>query len=224
MKRCPQCQNMFDDENSFCLNDGAVLIPDLPQTIAYSPPIIQHQPSFVVDLSPKSEIPTQFTPIPPFSMPNQTAKKSSGNYAVPLVIGLLLGGVVAAAAFFIIKSLDEKSVAVAVNSNASRNETSKNSSVNEENDNSKRNEKSTNTNFAGNVREENEKYNGRVIMINAYIRSAPDVYANELETIPLDERINIGKRESPNSPWYRVTCQHGTSGWMHGNTIEFTKQ
>ena len=224
MKRCPQCQNMFDDENSFCLNDGTVLIPDLPHTIAYSPPTIPHQASFVVDLSPESEIPTQFTPIPSVSAPNQTAKKSSGNYAVPLLIGLLLGGAVAAAAFFIIKSLDEKPVAVAVNSNASKNQNSKNPSVNEENDKFQRTEKSSNTNSADKVREENEKYNGRVIMTNAYIRSAPDVYANELETIPLDERITIGKRESPNSPWYRVTCEHGTSGWMHGNTIEFTKQ
>lgn len=220
MKRCPQCQSMFDDDNSFCLNDGTPLIAEPPPTTAYNLP--PTKPSFVVDLSPKPEIPTQFTPIPPVSMTNQTAKKSSNNYVVPLLIGLLLGGVLVLALFFIMKDSDDKTVAVnSNNSNSSKNENSKNSSVN---NNSKRTEKSSNTNSADNVREDDEKYNGRVIMINAYIRSAPDIYADELETLPLDERIIIGKREHSNSPWYRVTCEHGTNGWMHGNTIEFTKK
>lgn len=222
MKRCPQCQRTFTEDNSFCLEDGTPLIPDLPQTVAYSPPpTVPHKPSFVVDLSPpKPEIPTQFTPIPPVS-PMQTAKKSSTNYAVPLLIGLLLGGILVLALFFIMRERDEKPVANnSNNSNSSKNETSKSSPVS---NNSKKTDNSSNINSAVNKSEEDDKYNGRVIMINANLRSAPDTYADTLETLPLDERIVIGRREHSNSPWYRVTCEHGTSGWMHGNTIEFTR-
>ena len=69
----------------------------------------------------------------------------------------------------------------------------------------------------------NDKFNGRVIMLNAYVRSAPSKSANKVDILPMDDRINIERRENANSPWYYVTCEHGTSGWMHGDTIEFTQ-
>ena len=68
-----------------------------------------------------------------------------------------------------------------------------------------------------------DEFNGRVITLNAYVRSAPSKTATQIAVLPQDDRINIGTRESPNSPWYKVVCEHGTSGWMHGDTIEFTK-
>lgn len=216
MKKCQQCQTIFTDDNSFCLNDGTLLVSE-------QPPSFQPQnSSFVVDLSPpQPEIPTQFTPIPPVSAPIQTAKKSSVNFAAPLLVGLVLGGLLVLALFFLMKEKDADSAANnSNNSNSSKNETAKNSPVSE---NSKKQEKTPTINSAVSDSEEDDKYNGRVITINANLRSAPTTYADTLETLPLDEKIEIGRREHANSPWYRVTCEHGTSGWMHGNTIEFTK-
>jgi len=80
-----------------------------------------------------------------------------------------------------------------------------------------------NTNVKKQSESDDKKYNGRVITLNAYVRSAPDQFAPEVDVLPLDDRLIIGKRASANSPWYRVTCEHGTKGWIHGNTVEFTK-
>jgi hypothetical protein len=66
-------------------------------------------------------------------------------------------------------------------------------------------------------------FNGRVIMINAVIRSLPSVDSDEVAVVPFDEPIKIGKPATEHSPWYRVTTSDGTTGWMHGNTIEFVK-
>ena len=70
---------------------------------------------------------------------------------------------------------------------------------------------------------DDEEFNGRVIASNAYVRASPSRNSDETDVLPVDDRINIERRENENSPWYFVTCEHGTSGWMHGNTIEFTK-
>ena len=68
---------------------------------------------------------------------------------------------------------------------------------------------------------DDDEFNGRVIAVNAYVRTSPSRSSDEIDVLPVDDRINIEKRENENSPWYYVTCEHGTSGWMHGNTIEF---
>jgi hypothetical protein len=72
-------------------------------------------------------------------------------------------------------------------------------------------------------RSANKGFNGRVIMINAVIRSLPAVDSDEVAVVPFDEHIKIGKPAAEHSPWYRVTTSDGTTGWMHGNTIEFVK-
>jgi hypothetical protein len=68
----------------------------------------------------------------------------------------------------------------------------------------------------------NDEFNGRVISKNAYVRSSPSRNSKEIDILPVDDRLNVEERENENSPWFHVTCEHGTSGWMHGNTIEFT--
>ena len=65
------------------------------------------------------------------------------------------------------------------------------------------------------------KFNGRVIMLNAILRTAPTMEADELAILPAGEPLKIGKRASANSPWYQVVTAQGSKGWMHGNTIEF---
>ena len=67
-----------------------------------------------------------------------------------------------------------------------------------------------------------EDFNGRVIVENANVRSAPSASASQVDILPDGDRITIERRENATSPWYYVTCEHGISGWMHGNTIEFT--
>jgi len=73
---------------------------------------------------------------------------------------------------------------------------------------------------SANKRVPKRAYNGRVIMINAYIRSAPSNYAPAIAVAPLDELVKIGR---PAGPWYRVMTSGGRTGWMHGNTIEFVR-
>jgi len=68
-----------------------------------------------------------------------------------------------------------------------------------------------------------DEFNGRVITLNAYVRSQPSRTAREIDVLPIDDRLEIEERENENSPWFEVTCEHGTKGWMHGNTIEFTR-
>ncbi len=70
---------------------------------------------------------------------------------------------------------------------------------------------------------DDEKFNGRVIAVNAYLRASPNRSSDETDVLPIDDRINIERRETEKSSWYLVTCEHGANGWMHGNTIEFTQ-
>lgn len=247
MKKCPQCLNSFGDEYLYCLNDGTPLVDEPKPTVAFNYPLDKTQsPSFVVNLEQKEETPTLAAPFPQIKKLNQPTPTPSNTkkYLIALFIGLLIGGSLVAAAYFVIKNWDGKDVAVTSDSSNSksndetnRNEnssnnsaaTSGNASVNIENSSS--NSESKNTNIVKsdiNVNTDRKslkdnKYNGRVIMINAYVRSAPDLYASEVDVLPMDDRLIIGRRASPESPWYRVTCEHGTTGWMHGNTIEFTR-
>ena len=66
-------------------------------------------------------------------------------------------------------------------------------------------------------------FNGRVIAENAFVRASPSKTAAQTDVLPVNDRLHIERRESDNSPWFYVTCEHGTSGWMHGNTIEYTE-
>jgi len=68
-----------------------------------------------------------------------------------------------------------------------------------------------------------EEFNGRVIARNAYVRASPSKSAAQIDVLPLNDRINIERREDESSPWFYVSCEHGTKGWMHGDTIEFTR-
>lgn len=219
MKKCPQCNSVFVDDNIYCLNDGTLLVDEnlpLPtnadfgeeQTIVRSTPII-------VDIA------TSNMPPPPFQNPSvqetivlhtpPTVQKSKApKYAIFLVLGLLLGGSLVFGAFLLAGKFDQKTDSN-VNTTVKKSEdnpvkTKKN--VSENND--------TNTDSSG-------EYNGRVIALNANLRSEPGLYAEEIGVLPVDEPIKIIRREHGSSPWYYVEAQNGGSGWIHGNTIEFTK-
>ena len=96
MKRCPQCNSVYGDENLYCLNDGTVLVDEnfsLPSDDYSAETIIRNEP-MMVDLSDKN---ISSEPIIYQNQPTETVvieqPVNRRNSAIFLVLGLLLGGV-----------------------------------------------------------------------------------------------------------------------------------
>lgn len=138
-----------------------------------------------------------FTPPPP-PIPKSEPKRSSGfgKSFLFLVVGLLLGGIVVLGILFAILSQMKKDESANTNVNVQTITYNKHSEPNK-------------------TRKDSE-FNGFVLSENANLRSAPN--SSSLEILPKDDRIEIIERDGV---WYRVLCEHGSSGWMHGNTIRF---
>ena len=85
MKRCPNCNQYFGDENDYCLQDGTPLIAQGP-----APPTAIFPSS--------AEIPTQYIPRPLTTPPTQTGNSSKWLY---LIIGIL-GATVVVGGFFLL--------------------------------------------------------------------------------------------------------------------------
>lgn len=225
MKRCPQCNSVFGDENIYCLNDGTSLIEEnfsLPSDDFEAETIIRHEP-VMIDLSSKNIPPEPITyQMPPTETVVIKQPAKSRNAAIFLVLGLLLGGGLVLATLLLARSFyqNNNSNTVKVNraNEANSNKTVKVSPTEtplDINRSSQKHETRTNA--------DDEEFNGRVIAVNAYVRASPNRSSDETDVLPIDDRINIERRETEKSPWYYVTCEHGASGWMHGNTIEFTR-
>ena len=132
-----------------------------------------------------------------------------------LIIGLLLGGGIVLAAVLAGLYLYQNRAPQDANRNSSTNSApnTKTSPSTTPVTASAKHEKHTD--------EADDAFNGRVIKLNAYVRSSPKANSKQIDVLPIDDRLHIEKQENPNSPWFRVTCEHGTSGWMHGNTIKY---
>jgi Bacterial SH3 domain len=230
MKKCPQCNNVYTDETQFCLNDGAALVEEnfqMPtETDAEEDTIIRHDP-IIVDFA-RTNAPTeQFnyqTPQPTIIVERP---RSTGKYLLFLIVGLLLGGGLVLATLFFARNSNQADNTAKTSKNQTEKVVISNKNSNSSN-NANISQNLTNSIEASNLHAEktaadDDEFNGRVITLNAFVRSAPSKNATQIAVLPQDDRINIGTRESPNSPWYKVVCEHGTSGWMHGDTIEFTK-
>ena len=227
MKRCPQCNSVFGDENLYCLNDGTVLIEEifvLPSSADdfEAETIIRHEP-VMVDLSSQNIPPEPIvyqTPTPERLRIKQPANRR--NAAIFLVLGLLLGGSLVLATLLLARSFyqtdNRNSVKVNrvanTNSNKARTDSQTETPLNI-NKLAQKHETRTSV--------DDEEFNGRVIALNAFVRASPSRNSDETDVLPIDDRLNIEKREDESSPWFYVTCEHGTSGWMHGNTIEYTR-
>ena len=246
MKRCPQCSTVYSDETQYCLNDGAVLIeensPSSETEEFEEETIIRHDP-IVVDFGAANQPTEQFNyqPAPPANRPTIIVEKqrNTGKYLLFLIVGLVLGGGLVLVGLLTARTFSRgDTMANGKTSNKTQTEKvlvsnqSPSAQANAvENINSQ-----SNANLALNdssvveankIHEEktsaaDDEFNGRVITLNAYLRAAPSKTSSQVSILPKGDRLKIGERENPNSPWYKVTCEHGESGWMHGDTIEFT--
>jgi Bacterial SH3 domain len=230
MKRCPQCNSVFDDNLVYCTNDGTPLVNEGFVLPSESSPIdeeeetvIHHEPINIT--IPSEPAPTEaFTYQPPPTenvVPIIIEKpRNTGKYLLFLILGLLLGSSLVLAGVLFVMYLNQNKTTqtnVTINKNSTSNSTPKVKETPTETPKvaSAKHEKRTDTS--------DDEFNGRVITQNAYVRASPNRNSKEIDVLPIDDRLNIEEREDESSPWYRVTCEHGTSGWMHGNTIEFTR-
>ncbi|MGI8788094.1 MAG: SH3 domain-containing protein [Pyrinomonadaceae bacterium] len=235
MKKCPQCSTVYGDETVYCLNDGAALIEEtfsMPSTADDSfeaETVIRHEP-IIIDVGANPEIPPTAnyqTPTLPENIIVVPAKTSSnaGKYALFLVLGLLIGGGLVLATLLLSRGIYKGENADSVKTNQTEKliKTSSTTEINAENKNENKAVEIVSGKHDKTTAASDADFNGRVIAANARVRSAPDADSSTIDTLPMNDRLNIIRRENPNSPWYEVECEHGTSGWMHGNTIEFTR-
>ena len=233
MKRCPQCNSVFDDSLVYCTNDGTPLIDEtfvLPSeaspvepeeiTIVHRDPVT-HDPI-------KIEIPNASAPTLTEQISYQTPtgetvipvviekRRNTGKYMLFLVLGLVLGGGLVLAAILFAMYLSQNNRPPTVNTTTQNSASTPGSAP-------------TATPVVASAKHEkrtdapDDEFNGRVISRNAYVRSSPNRNSKEVDVLPIDDRLEIEERAGDNSPWFRVTCEHGTNGWMHGNTIEYTR-
>lgn len=225
MKKCPQCNSLYTDDTQYCLNDGEILISEvlpLPSEINDDEEItIVRTEPIVVDLSATDAETLQYQAPPP-NVPAKT-KSSSKNYIVFLIIGLLLGGGLVLATLFLAEKFYRNNEANNTNSAMINSNQPQNNNDMKNTDSQVNKQVTASAKHQEKTADSDEEFNGRVITLNAYIRSSPSRNSSEIDVLPIDDRLTITARDNPNSPWFHVVCEHGTSGWMHGNTIEYTK-
>lgn len=229
MKKCSQCNTVYENEVVYCLNDGTPLVGEafsLPSDDYSEPETVIRREPIIVDFGAKQEIPPpniNYQVAPPAKnvviVPAKPA--SSRNYLLFLLIGLLLGGGLVLAALLLPKIFNRNENTVSVKANQT--EKPVKTTPTTENKNVSVLSQPISDKHDKPTAASDGDFNGRVIVPNARVRSSPSADASVVETIPINDRLNIIGRETPNSPWYEVECEHGTTGWMHGNTIEFTR-
>lgn len=230
MKRCPQCNSVFDDSLEFCTNDGTHLIHEafvIPSEAALPDDeeitVVHHDPINIKVPNTTATAPTEkfnYQTAPPVVETIVVEKpRNAGKYLFFLIIGLVLGGGLVLATVLL---------AMFYFQNRTQNTNTANRSVTVNQSPTPKNTSSATPVTASSKHQDktdapDDDFNGRVIAQNAYVRYTPSRDAMQIDVLPVNDRIEIEERESDSSPWYRVTCEHGTSGWMHGNTIEYTR-
>lgn len=228
MKKCPQCNNVFEDALIYCTKDGTALIEETFVLPSESSPAddeeetLIHHDSITINI-PDTEKPTEefncSTTIVPTGqvVPIVIEKqRNTGKYLLFLIMGLILGGGLVLGTLGFVWFLYQEN-SVQTDNGANRNSAQNLEKIATETP------KIIDEKHETRTAESDDEFNGRVITLNAYVRSAPDRGADETDILPINDRLNISRRENENSPWYFVTCEHDSSGWMHGNTIEFTR-
>lgn len=232
MKICPKCGTSYKDEIRYCLNDGSALAVQMvedyeePETVVRSEPIIidfakPETPSepMLIDFSDVETVvhpPKSADAMPPVTVIEKPVVKT-GNYAVFLIAGLFLGGALVLATLLLARSYFRSDNSNSVNA-VQTNQTVVTSTANST-DQAIQNAAAKHA--APNPSADVNALNGKVIAVNAYVRALPNKDSAEIDVLPIGDRLEIGARENSSSPWYQIKCEHGTSGWMHGNTIAF---
>lgn len=231
MKRCPQCNTVFEDGMIYCKEDGTTLVNEpLPLPSDFTPEdnnaeertVIRNEP-FTVNIPPP-QIPEQQPPInqvqPPVNPYSPQVKMPEANrgcfkYSMFLLIGLILGGGIALGivgfGFYYMKD------SVVENRDSNIEEASEKTPANKSDEtlDDKHSKESSSADAS--------ILNGRIIKSGAILRSLPNSNADKIDTLPTDDRIEILQRKSSTSRWYEVECEHGSHGWIDGNSIEFTE-
>lgn len=246
MKRCPQCNRVFENDSAFCPHDAAALVaenfslPSATEPDFEDATVIRREP-IIVDLSKQKTVaykPVE-QPIPPSTPENLVveipSKNNSKNAAIYLALGLLLGGILVLATLIFARgyysgndaengAAQQIAVNVAAQNTAPKNAALGNRAENNANLLNKNVlDLTANAKHDGQTATDDEEFNGRVIARNAYVRASASKSGAQTDVLPLDDRINIERRENESSPWFYVSCEHGTSGWMHGDTIEYVR-
>ncbi len=247
MKQCSQCLQRYDDDSEFCISDGSSLVS--PGEKSQSRVVVSWDDQQLGNETPTQfvSIPQNA------SNPQTSSNNTNLLYAVigGLVAVILIGGAYLFLASFGEKDKDKARVEasnIPSDSNPANVSNIGNSASSRDQDQAATNSAGEPTNVdesgknnkadRGNAEKDRETsksdenargkllrkgYNGRVIMLNAIVRSSPSIYAPEIYVVSFDEPIKIGKSAGGNNPWFRVTATGGRSGWMHGNTIEFVR-
>ncbi len=203
MKKCPLCRQVYSDEIIYCLNDGTALtserfsLPsennpgDEPVTVVRNEPI-------VIDFGaadspqPVSSPGNYQTTLPPAEsvvvVPANTTA-ATRNYALFLVLGLLIGGGLVLGTLLLSKNLFQNENANTVKTNVNYTETVKTEKLPTplpENSNKNENvsEPIDSNKHAERTEDADGNFNGRVIVLNARVRLAPNKDAPVVETLP----------------------------------------
>ena len=230
MKRCPQCNSLYEDSVQFCLNDGKPLTDEsfsLPSDEEET--IIRHDPITINIPVPNEQATANYynPPVENVVVVPANPVSTNRNYALFLIVGLLIGGGLVLGTLLLTRNYFQSAktnpMNVAANSNQTANLKISKSTPDAVNTNIATVEKPPGKHDEPNPDLNDGLFNGRVIVSNARVRSEPNSNAPVVDALPLGDRLDIIDRAGANSPWYQVECEHGTTGWMHGDTIEFTK-
>lgn len=205
MKKCPQCNKVFEDSLVYCTDDGTALIDDnfvLPSENSEEmeeETLIHHEPiKFdIPNLNPSTPQANFHIPASGNVMPIVVEKqRNTGKYLLTLIVGLVLGSILVAGIFVLILSQ--------IRSSGNQNTTVEKVQT------------SSSKHTERNKTRKDSEFNGFVLNEIVNLRNAPN--SSVLDTLPKNDRLEIVERDNL---WYRVICEHGTGGWMHGNTIRF---
>ncbi|MGI9035996.1 MAG: SH3 domain-containing protein [Pyrinomonadaceae bacterium] len=229
MKRCPQCNSLYEDSVQFCLNDGQPLVDEsfsLPSDEEET--IIRHDPITINVPAPEPAAANYYAPpVEKVLVVPADSATANRSYALFLIIGLLIGGGLVLATLLLARNYFQtaktNSINAAANSNQTANVKTPKSTPDAVNTNTAAVEKPSGKHDEPNPDANDGLFNGRVIASNARVRSEPNSNASVVDVLPFGDRLDIIDRAGANSPWYQVECEHGTTGWMHGDAIEFTK-
>ena len=244
MKQCPQCSEVYTDQLQFCMIDGNPLVKvDADDPAPPAPAVdddydtVVNPERIVIDIPDPTPAPEPVYPDPLPPEPEPPGRRV--NMIAVLIAGTIIGGLlvlVAILAFALVfkdRSDAELINVTARNANIAAARPSERPTANAQTPASspKATEKA-NANLTPEDTEADQArremlakrgFNGRVIKINAILRSEPSIDSEEVAVLPYDEPVKIGKPAAEHNPWFRVTTTDGTTGWMHGNTIEFIK-